>query len=107
MLDEHTHAESQILKHFVLQSSWLPPQRIPERARAAPQQIKFALPIQFVPLHQQRFARAQLSFPLLPPIGAQTARHEYANECDQPEPKTKARCARRISHRFYSCLSAR
>src|SRR6266511_4256934 len=54
-------------------------------AHAVPQQGKVVSPIKIVPFGQQFFAVAQLGFPLLPPIGAQAARHDHADECDQPE----------------------
>src|SRR5262249_37486034 len=81
------------------------PYRIPEGARAAPQQIKFAMPIETIPLGQQLFTVAQLGLPFLSPIGAQTARHDHADESNQPEPKTKAGCLSSISHQSHSLIS--
>src|SRR5262249_1298581 len=63
-------------------------------------------PIEPVPFSQQLFAAAQLGLPLLPPVGAQPARHDNADQRDQPEPESKPSCSRRISHSFQSARSA-
>src|SRR5262245_39640797 len=67
---QHSQAITQVLKHLVLQSFRLQPYRIPERARAAPQQIKFRSPIESIPLRHHHFAMTQLRFPLPPPVSA-------------------------------------
>src|SRR5205085_5664621 len=90
MLNQHAPAISQVLKHFVLQSFGLKPERVPEGRCAAPEQIKLRLPIEPVPLCQQGLAVLQFGLPLLPPIGAQAARHDHADQSDQPEPETEA-----------------
>jgi hypothetical protein len=43
------------------------------------------MPIEFVPFSRQRLARAQLGFPLLPPISAQAARNDHTDDVDKPE----------------------
>src|SRR5262245_31706218 len=102
---QHPHAVTQVLKHFVLPSAWLQPQRIRKRAQAVPEQRKFAAPIELAPLADQRLAIPQLGFPLLPPISAQPARHDHADDADQPEPETKPNYLRPISHQFHSWLT--
>src|SRR5438093_8586918 len=49
LLYEHPHAISQVLKQVVLQSSGLQPERVPERACAAPAEIKLVAPIEPIP----------------------------------------------------------
>src|SRR5262245_36142640 len=95
-----------VLKHFVLQSSRLQPQRVHKRAQAVPQQIKFCFPVEVVPLGQQLFAVTQFSFPLLPPIAAQTARHDHADQRDQPEaePREVFCCVASRCHRVSSLI---
>src|SRR5215475_11330466 len=85
MLEQHSRAEAHILKHFILQSSWLQQQRVTESAQTAPQQIELGAPIEPVPLSQQLFAETQLGLPFLPPVGPQAARHDHADELDQPQ----------------------
>src|SRR5919201_268841 len=67
-----------------------------------PEQAQSGAPVEPVPLLEQQFTVTQLGFPLLPPIGAQTARHEHADERDEPEPAAKARCECCICHPVYS-----
>src|SRR5262250_1747919 len=117
MLEQYSEAIAQILKHFVLQSLRLQPERIPERTGTAPQQIEFVPPVQFVPLVQHRFTVAEFGFPLLAPIRAQTARDDHADQRNQPEPEAKALYSCRIrhekslaakgDHRIYLSCSAR
>jgi len=38
------------------------------------------------PLCEQGFAVLEFCFPLLTPVGAQAARHDHADERDEPEP---------------------
>src|SRR5262249_56845299 len=90
ILDEHSQTKLQILKHFVLQSSRLEPQRIPKRARAAPEEIKFGAPVKPIPLCEQGLAMAQLGLPLLSPIGAHPSRDDHADQTNQPKPDTKS-----------------
>src|SRR5215471_13442392 len=90
ILHQHPYAITQVLKHLVLQSFWLQPQRVPERARTPPQQVKLGAPVEPIPLRQQLFAMTQLRLPLPPPIGPQAERHSHANDADQPEPETKS-----------------
>src|SRR4029077_1805170 len=97
--------ETQVLEHLVLQSLWLQHERIPKRAETAAQQIKFRFPIELVPICQQQLSASQLSLPFLLPIGAQPARDDYTDDPNQPEPETKARCARHISHGFHMGFS--
>jgi hypothetical protein len=61
-----------------------------------PQQSKFVSPIEFVPLGHQFFAVTQLGLPFLPPASAQAARHDQADEFDQPE----RQFCETVSHRF-------
>src|SRR5262245_49039435 len=56
IFQQHSRAITQVLNHFVLQSLRLQPERIPERTRAAPQQIELAAPIEPVPLFEQLFS---------------------------------------------------
>src|SRR5262249_27265258 len=70
ILQQHSQTETYILKQLVLQSLWLQHQRIPERARAAPQQFKIVSPIETVPFCEQPFSVTQFRFPLLPPVTA-------------------------------------
>src|SRR5262245_53363192 len=50
---------------------------------------------------------SQLGLPLLAPVDAQPARHDHANQYDQPEPETKARCSNSPCHqKNHSCRSA-
>ena len=63
----------------------LEPEGVPEGAGTAPQQLPLVTPVESIPVREQLFAAAQLRFPLLPPIGAQAARHDDADERDQPE----------------------
>src|SRR5262245_2736940 len=48
----------------------------------------------------------QLGLPFTPPIGAQAAWHDHADQTYQPEPETEASRGRRTGHRFYSRLNA-
>src|SRR5262245_965062 len=74
-----------VLKHFVLQSSWLQPQRVHKRAQAVPQQGKFCFPVEVVPSGEQFFPIPQLGFSFLPPIGAYTAWNHHTHESYKPE----------------------
>src|SRR5262245_64135124 len=56
ILQQHSHAETQILKHLVLQSSWLQTERVPKRPDASLQQVQFVSPIETVPFGQQQLA---------------------------------------------------
>ena len=85
VLEQHAESEPEVLHHFVLPSLPLEPQGVPERARAASQQLPLVTPVEAVPIEQQLFAAAQLRFPLLAPVGAQAARHDDADQRDQPE----------------------
>jgi hypothetical protein len=73
-----SNAEPYVLNHLVLPSFRLQPQRIRKRARAVPQQIQSGSPVQVVPAGKQRFAVLQFHFPILPPAGAQSTRHDHA-----------------------------
>src|SRR5262245_39775229 len=88
-LSQHPRAKTQVLKHLVLQSFWLQPERIPEGARTTPQQIELSMPVETIPFRQHLFTMTQLRFPLLPPVGAQAAQHDHADRANQPEPETK------------------
>src|SRR5262245_37673223 len=70
LLRQQSGAETQVLKHLVLQSSRLQKHRILERADNSSQQIEFCMAVEIVPFSQQLFARAQFGLPLLPPVGA-------------------------------------
>src|SRR5262249_16879735 len=52
VFEQRPDAVTQVLKHLVLHSLRLQYQRIPECARAAPQQFKFVPPIESVPFGQ-------------------------------------------------------
>ena len=52
---------------------------------------------------QQGFAVTQFRFPLLPPIGTQTTRHNQADKANQPEPEAKADCLSKFCHRALNC----
>jgi hypothetical protein len=62
----------------------LQPQCVRKRAQAVPDQIEFVSPVEFVPLGQLSFTVTQLGLSLLPPAGAQPARHDHADDADQP-----------------------
>ena len=49
-LHQHANAESEVLHHVVLPPLPLQPERIPERARAAPQQIPLVAPVEAIPV---------------------------------------------------------
>src|SRR5262245_31843613 len=85
MFEQHSHAITQVLNHFVLQSFWLHPERVPKCACTSPQQIVPATPVEPIPLAQQFFAMAQLGFPLSPPMGPQAARHDHSHKRNQAE----------------------
>src|SRR6266545_2625172 len=85
VLEQHPQAKTQVLYHLVLPSFGLQTERIPERARAPPQQFNFVPPIETVPFGQQPFAVSQLRFPLLPPVGAKSSRHDHTDQRNQPE----------------------
>src|SRR5262249_45014329 len=97
-----TYAKTQVLKHLVLQSFRLQPQRVPERACTSPQQIELGAPVEPIPLRQHRFAMTQLGLPLPPPIGPQAARHDHAEERNQSEmrPSEDPFVAREQRHGF-------
>src|SRR5262245_46109244 len=101
MLEQHSNAEPYVLNHLVLPPFWLQPQRISKRPRAVPQQIQSGSPVELIPLGELRFAVLQLGFPLLPPARPQPTRHDHASDSNQPEPESKACCARQISHKLF------
>src|SRR5215471_2496423 len=90
IFQKHSETETQVLNHFVLPSLALQPQRIPERAKTAHQQLEFVTPVEPVPSSQQLFAVFQLRFPFLSKAGAEASRHDHADKSDQPEPEAKA-----------------
>src|SRR5689334_2379355 len=55
-----------------------------------------------VPVCEQRLAVLQLGEPFLSPVRTQAARHDHADQRDQPEPETKAGCACGGGHSFHS-----
>ena len=49
VLEQHPRPVAQVLKHFILQSLRLQPERIPKRAQAAPEQFEFVAGIESAP----------------------------------------------------------
>src|SRR5262245_56395612 len=98
IFQQHSQTEAQVLNHFILPSLTLEPESVPERAKAPPQQFEFVTPVEPVPSSQQRFAVFQFRFPFLLKPDAEAARHDHADEADQPSPEAKASCLSRTSH---------
>src|SRR5262244_3986858 len=98
MLKQHSQTKTQVLKHIILQSLRLQPERVPKRAQTSPQQFEFVTPVEPVPSGQQRLAVFQLRFPFLSESSAEAAWHGHADESDQPSTEAKARCLCWISH---------